>query len=161
MKLQLKAISKEAIPRALEKAELYRYLNEPAEAESICLDILAAEPEHQGAIRLLGLSITDQFTGRETDRFKDAESTFQKLKDPYEKLYCMGLLREREAKAELRAKIPPPRVVALLEDALKHYAEAQKIHPLGNDESILRWNRVVRLIQSRPEFEWNLRHHKK
>ena len=34
---ELKPLSREAIPRALEKAERYRLLNEPAEAESICL----------------------------------------------------------------------------------------------------------------------------
>ena len=39
---ELKHITHEAIPHALEKAERYRLLNEPEEAESICLDILAA-----------------------------------------------------------------------------------------------------------------------
>src|SRR6266568_4368260 len=39
---ELKQLSKNAIPAALEKAERYRLLNEPAEAESICLDVLAA-----------------------------------------------------------------------------------------------------------------------
>jgi len=39
---ELKTLSKNAIPGALEKAERYRLLNEPAEAESICLDVLAA-----------------------------------------------------------------------------------------------------------------------
>jgi hypothetical protein len=34
---KLKPLSAEAIPAALEKATCYRYLNEPAEAESICL----------------------------------------------------------------------------------------------------------------------------
>ena len=43
----LKALSREAIPAALEKAERYRLLNEPGEAESICLDILQADPENQ------------------------------------------------------------------------------------------------------------------
>jgi hypothetical protein len=36
---ELKSLSKEAIPAALEKAMRYRLLNEPAEAESICLDV--------------------------------------------------------------------------------------------------------------------------
>ena len=46
MELQLKPISKDGIPEAISKAELYRYLNEPGEAESICRDILnPAEPE--------------------------------------------------------------------------------------------------------------------
>ena len=45
---ELKPLSREAVPAALEKAVHYRLLNEPAEAESICLDVLRAmgrEPE--------------------------------------------------------------------------------------------------------------------
>ena len=37
---ELKPLSQDAIPKALERADRYRLLNEPAEAESICLDIL-------------------------------------------------------------------------------------------------------------------------
>ena len=42
----LKPLSAAAIPRALEKAERYRLLNQPWAAESICLDILEADPAH-------------------------------------------------------------------------------------------------------------------
>ena len=59
MEFTLKTISKAGIPEAISKAELYRSLNEPEEAESICRDILAVEPEHQLALRLLGLAITE------------------------------------------------------------------------------------------------------
>ncbi len=58
---ELKSLSKDAIPAALEKAERYRWLNEPAEAESICLDVLKADPENQGAIVTLLLALTDRF----------------------------------------------------------------------------------------------------
>src|ERR1700756_2470305 len=76
MELKLKSISRAGIPEAISKAELYRYLNEPGEAESICRDILAADAENQTALRLLGLSITDQFTGNASDRYSEAESSF-------------------------------------------------------------------------------------
>ena len=59
---ELKPLSKEAIPAALEKAERYRLLNEPAEAESICLDVLTADPENQQAIITLLLAVTDRFS---------------------------------------------------------------------------------------------------
>ena len=36
---ELKSISTEAVPGALGKAERYRLLNEPREAESICRDV--------------------------------------------------------------------------------------------------------------------------
>jgi len=59
---ELKPLSAEAIPSALEKAERYRLLNEPAEAESICLDVLAADPENQQALTTLLLALTDRFS---------------------------------------------------------------------------------------------------
>ena len=54
-----KPISPEAIPLALEKAERYRLLNDPAQAESICLDVLAVEPENQQALVMLLLALSD------------------------------------------------------------------------------------------------------
>ena len=154
MALEVKRISKDAIPGAIEKAQIYRHLNEPGEAESICRDVLAVEPGHQQAIRLLGLALTEKFTGAETDEYQEAERVFQTLSDHYERLYYLGLLRERRAKAELRAGHAPVTIAALLREALKLFAQAEGIRPAGNDEAILRWNRCVRLIQSRPELEW-------
>ncbi len=43
------------------KAERYRLLNEPAEAESICLDALAMEPDNHEALVTLLLALTEQF----------------------------------------------------------------------------------------------------
>ena len=78
MDYKLKHISTSGIPEAIAKAELYRSLNEPEEAESICHDILAVEPRHQMALRLLGLALTDEFAGG-SDRFREAEKIFQLL----------------------------------------------------------------------------------
>src|SRR5438552_18286622 len=101
MEYQVKRISTAGIAEAIAKAELYRSLNEPEEAESICRDILTIEPQHQRALRLLGLALTDQFTGGGSDRYREAELTFQQLNDPYERLYYSGILYERPAKAQL------------------------------------------------------------
>src|SRR5215470_12755198 len=150
---QLKSISKAGIPEALSKAELYRYLNEPEESESICRDILAVDPNQQLALRQLGLSITDQFTGGVHDRCQEAEELFQRLADRYERLYYTGLLKERRAKAQLRAGQQPHTVLPLIEHAMDHFAEAERIRPAGNDDAILRWNRCVRLLQT-PSFAW-------
>src|SRR5437660_6535821 len=107
MELKLKMISKDGVEEALSKVTLYRYLNEPEEAESICHDILATDPENQMALRMLGLTITDQFSGQSSDRYADAGTAFQRLNDPYERLYYAGLLCERRAKAQMRAGRPP------------------------------------------------------
>jgi len=153
MNYQLKSISKAGIAEALAKVELYRYLNEPEESESICRDILAVDPQQQLALRLLGLSISDQFTGGVSDRCQEAEELFQRLKDRYEQLYYTGILRERRAKAQLRAGQLPHAVYPLLERALQCFGEAEKIRPAGNDDAILRWNRCVRLLQT-PALAW-------
>jgi tetratricopeptide (TPR) repeat protein len=153
MDLKLKTISQSGIAEAIAKAELYRYLNEPEEAESICRDILAVDPNHALGLRMLGLSMTDQFTGGPGDRYAEVEKMFQRLPDPYERNYYTGLLCERRVKAQLRAGRAPHTLLPLLERALQCFGEAERIHPPGNDDAILRWNRCVRLLQSQPEFE--------
>jgi tetratricopeptide (TPR) repeat protein len=153
MDLKLKTISQSGIAEAIAKAELYRYLNEPEEAESICRDILAVDPNHALGLRMLGLSMTDQFTGGPGDRYAEVEKIFQRLADPYERNYYTGLLCERRVKAQLRAGRAPHTLLPLLERALQCFGEAERIHPPGNDDAILRWNRCVRLLQSQPEFE--------
>src|SRR5215831_214074 len=153
MEYQLKRITSDAIAEAVAKVELYRALNEPEEAESICRDILAIEPRHQLALRLLGLTLTDQFTGGAMDRYRETEQTFEALQDPYERLYCTGILYERRAKAQLTGGLPRASVLSLFEEALRLFAEAEKIRPAGNDDAILRWNRCVRLLRN-PAYGW-------
>jgi tetratricopeptide (TPR) repeat protein len=153
MELKLKAISKEGIPEAFSKVTLYRYLNEPEEAESICHDILAIEPENQLARRMLGLTITDQFTGEASDRYREVETLFENLTDPYERSYYKGLLYERRAKAQLRAGRPPQVLSALFKEAMTHFEEAENIRPPENDDSVLRWNRCARLLHELPDAD--------
>lgn len=154
MELELKPISKAGISEAISKAEVYRYLNEPGEAESICRDILAIEPDNQPAVRLLGLSLTDQFRGELSDRESEAEALFQNLTNEYERTYHCGLLHERRAKAQLKAGWPVHAVLPVFERAMKYFEEAEGIRPPGNDDCILRWNRCVRILYSRMGSDW-------
>jgi len=153
MEFKLKTISKHGIAEALSKVALYRSLNEPEEAESICHDILAIDPENQLAQRMLGLAITDQFTGEASDRYKETENLFGNLADPYERHYYTGLLYERRAKAQMRAGRPPQVLRALFKEAMLRFEEAEKICPPENDDAVLRWNRCVRLLSKIPEGE--------
>ena len=154
MELKLKPLSKAGIAEAISKVEVYRYLNEPGEAESICRDILATDPNNQQALRLLGLAITDQFTGETSDRYGESESVFRGLTSEYERIYHLGILRERKAKAQLRASRPPHTILPIFEEAMKCFEEAEKIKPPNNDDAILRWNRCVRLLEGRMDSEW-------
>jgi tetratricopeptide (TPR) repeat protein len=153
VEFKLKTISKAGIPEAISKAELYRSLNEPEEAESICRDILAVDPEHQLALRLLGLAITDQFSGDAEDRHAEAEQLFQRLAERYERLYYTGLLHERRAKAQMRVGRSPHTLAPLFAEAMRCFAEAETIRPQDNDDALLRWNRCARLLQSHPGFQ--------
>ena len=66
--MQLKRLSRDAVPAALQKIERYRLLNEPGTAESICLDVLDLEPNNQDALVMLVLALTDQFSEGLGDR---------------------------------------------------------------------------------------------
>jgi tetratricopeptide (TPR) repeat protein len=154
LELKLKPISRAGIPEAISKVELYRNLNEPGEAESICRDILAVEPDNQTALRLLGLAITDQFRGDASDRYAEAEGAFRTLNDRYERLYYLGILHEREAKAQLNAGRMAHTVLPGFEEAMRCFEEAEAVRPSNNDDAILRWNRCLRILQSRMGSEW-------
>ena len=66
----LKPISRDSVAGALAKAERYRLLNEPNEAESICRDILQVDPANQEALISLILALTDQMSEDTSAIFK-------------------------------------------------------------------------------------------
>src|SRR5437773_10219819 len=92
---ELKALHKEAIPAALEKATRYRLLNEPAEAESICLDVLRADPENQEAIITLLLALTDRFTKGYGVSDTQIKQLLARIRSEYERAYYAGIFAER------------------------------------------------------------------
>ncbi|HSR51236.1 MAG TPA: hypothetical protein VLV83_10440 [Acidobacteriota bacterium] len=149
MEFKLKELSPKAIPNALEKAQRYRLLSQPAQAESITRDILRIEPDHQEALVLLLLALTDQFeTSALTDRFRRAEKVVARLSDKYKARYYQGIVYERRALAQLRKNLPASLSGAYewLRRAMDQFEEAEKIRPEGNDEALLRWNSCARII---------------
>src|SRR5690242_18618084 len=102
----LKALSKEAIPAALEKAERYRLLNEPGEAESICLDVLKADPENQQALITLLLALTDRFSKGYGVSDTQAKELLSRITSEYERAYYTGIVAERRAKTKLTQNTP-------------------------------------------------------
>ena len=147
---QLKPITKNSIPQALEKAERYRFLNEPGEAESICLDILEIDPQNEKAIITLLLAITDQFGTSSMGHEKQVKQLLPRLSNEYERHYYAGIISERMGKATLAKRIPDGHYIAheWLTDAMNHYSKAESIRPEGNDDAILRWNTCLRVINS-------------
>lgn len=147
--IKLKPLNREAIPHAIERAERYRLLNEPRVAESICHDVLGVEPDHQQALVILLLAITDQFGSGEGRQPKDALDLIPRLRDAYAHRYYTGLIYERQARARLLHTAPDAKYMAydLLRTALSWFEKAETDHPPGNEEAVLRWNSCVRLIQ--------------
>ena len=144
----LKPLPEGSVDAALRKAEHYRLLNEPRQAESICLDILGVQPEHQQALVVLLLALTDQF-GREMGRTVDeARALLTRLQSEYEREYYAGIICERRAKEQLAQGTPGSGRIAFhwLEEAMESYQKAEAIRPAGNDESILRWNTCARMM---------------
>jgi hypothetical protein len=146
---ELKHLSKEAIPAALEKAERYRLLNEPGEAESICLDILSADPENQQAIITLLLALTDRFTKGYGVSDTQIKELLARVRDDYERAYYSGIFAERRAKAKLAQHTPGCRFQAhdLFREAMDWFDKAEGTRPSGNDDALLRWNTCARIIE--------------
>jgi len=149
MNIELKPIEADSIPRALEKAERYRLLNEPLFAESICLDILAVDEKHQGALVCLVLALTDQVAGVAEGAFNRARAAVAKLDSEYERLYYEGIVHERRGQAWMGQGGMGSRDAAWehLMDAMELYEKAHAIRPAHNDDTTLRWNTCVRFIQ--------------
>src|SRR6266542_5573575 len=98
---ELKSLHKDAISAALEKATRYRLLNEPAEAESICLDVLRTDPENQQALVILLLALTDRFSKGYGVSDTQVQELLPRLRSEYEQSYYAGIILERRAKAQL------------------------------------------------------------
>src|SRR5205085_285590 len=146
---ELKRLSNEAIPAALEKANRYRLLNEPGEAESICLDVLKVDPENQDAIITLVLALTDRFTRGYGVSDTQAKALLSRIQGEYDRAYYTGILAERRAKAKLTQNTPDCRFQAydLFREAMEWFEKAEKIRPPGNDDALLRWNTCARIIE--------------
>jgi hypothetical protein len=145
---ELKPLSAEAIPAALEKAERYRLLNEPAEAESICLDVLKADPDNQKALIVLLLAVSDRFGKGYGVSDTQAKEFLARVKGAYERAYYAGILAERRAKAKLAQGTPGSRFYAYdgFRDAMSWFEKAEAVRPPGNDDALLRWNTCARII---------------
>lgn len=147
---ELKHISKDAVPRALELAERYRLLNEPEQAASICEDVLAADPTNHVALRTLLLAVTDQFSHPHGTTVADAERVIGRLTDPYEGLYYRGLVFERWGRAKLHQGSHASMAGDWLNRAMELYEKAETCRPTGNDDAMLRFNACARLLARIP-----------
>lgn len=141
---ELKPLSSEAIPSALEKANRYRLLNEPGAAESIYLDILAVEPGNQEALKNIVLAMSDRFGKDYSIGDTHINEYVAKLTDEYQRAYYTGIVYERRAKATLNKG--GLQTYELFIQAMEWFERAEAMKPAGIDDAILRWNGCARII---------------
>ena len=141
---ELKKLSVDAIPAALEKANRYRLLNEPGAAESIYLDVLAVDPENQEALTNIVLAMSDRFGKDYAIGDSRVAEYLTKIKDDYARTYYTGIMYERRGKATLAKN--GVGAFELLRQAMDCFATAETMRPPGHDDAILRWNGCARVI---------------
>ena len=148
MQFQFKPLSGATLLRALERAKKYRLLNEPEQAESICLDVLEIEPENQEALVVLLLALTDEFSHSERETYSRARDLLPKIRDEYQRTYYSGLVSERRGRAHLKQGFHGSGYVAYdwLRKAMDWYEKSEQSRPSGNDDALLRWNACARTI---------------
>lgn len=146
--MKLKPITREAIPAALEKAHRYRLLNQPVQAESICLDVLAVDEKNALALTTLFLALTDQFPRHLHPAFDRAARILPLFPDAYARTYYEGILCERRGKAHFRSGSPMAGTMAFewLQRAMALYDKAEALRPAGDDDAVLRWNSCARML---------------
>ena len=152
---ELKRLTQEGIAAALKKAEQYRLLNEPRQAESICLDVLEVAPDSQPALVLLLLARTDQFARELGAGVERARELLPRLVGDYEQAYYAGIVCERWGKAKLTRGHPGSGEMAYdwLRKAMSLYEKAERFRPPGNDDALLRWNNCARIIMNHDHVE--------
>lgn len=154
--IELKTLKPEAISFALGKAKRYRFLNEPDDAESICLDILATEPDNQEALITLLLSLTDKFAQSGLNpSFNQAKTLVARLGTSFCKSYYMGIIYERRAKFHLKQGGPGAGASSYdwFVKAMDMYNEAQSGCDPKNQDAILRWNSCARILNTNPDVK--------
>ena len=152
---ELKRLSADAVEAAIKQAEHYRLLNEPRQAESICLDVLEVDPDNQRTLVLLLLARTDQFTRELGARVDHARELLPRLDGEYAQAYFAGIICERWAKAQLSRGNPGSGRMAYdwLREAMGYYEKAEQLRPAGQDDPVLRWNSCARLIDKHDHVE--------
>jgi len=141
-----KALEAEAIPAALDKARHYRLLNEPSLAQSICLDVLATDPENQEALVVIVLAETDLFSDeRATARPRSARAYLTRIIDPFQRAYYAGLISEREARAFLGRGHARAFAYDCFREAMEWYEKAEALS--DSPHPALRWNSCLRAIR--------------
>ncbi len=154
--LELKPMPAEEIPDALERAARYRELDESAQAESICHDVILADPHNQNAHILLLQALCDRFGKGYAVDFVQALEILPELDDPYDRAFYAGFICDHKANALLCDTENGCRYDAYeyLREAMACYERAESQRPGGCSEARQRWNACARIISANRLEPW-------
>jgi hypothetical protein len=149
---ELKPLTASAVPAALAKAERYRLLNEPEQCQSICEDVLRADPGNHDASVMLILAITDTFP-HTTQHAARASELAGSLPSEYDRCYYAGLVAERRGRAMLSHGGMGRRGASQwLHQAMADYDRADTLSLPDNNDARLRWNACARVFNVHPDL---------
>lgn len=140
-------IPKGNVQKAMERAEHYRLLNEPEQAESICRDIVSVDPENEKAWIHLLLSLSDQFPKDKEDARKEATEALVHIKSDFLNHYYQGIIHERWGRANMKFGHGHQAVMSWISKAMQSYQKAIELAPADDPDPTLRWNTCVRLME--------------
>ena len=148
----LKSLSPAAVDGALRLAADSRKGGQAQTCESVCHDVLQAEPRNQEALRLLLLSHADRFDADSSQHEMGARDAQSRLTSAYDRAFYDGYIMHRLAQAAIASGSPSAAriVYDLLTGAMASYEDAERMRPDGNDDAVLLWNACHRLLQSTP-----------
>lgn len=144
-------IHKDNLRSALDKAKQYRSLLEPELAVSICLDIFAVDADHQEALVIYILALSDTLSQSSAGTHKPDKKildSIKKLQSDYQQSYYQGIFYERKARALMKNAMSRSFAYNLLSQAIECYQQAEKLSPKGSDDGILRYNACLRTIEN-------------
>ncbi len=148
--MELHKIHPEAVDHSLEKARQYRSLLEPEMAISICLDIFAVDKNHQPALIVYILALTDSLAKsgmKKPDKF--ILDAIKRLDTKYNRFYYEGIFYERKARGLIaHHTMSKSFAYRLLLDAMACYEKAEKLSDSANDDAVLRYNSCARVIEN-------------
>ena len=149
--MELKTIEKADLDAALAAAQNSWSELRADNAESICLDILEADPGNQSALELLLRSRIELLKKGLPRGVAQAEELIPRLESDFDKAFFSGMLREGQARylLEKRGRQSSNVAYSWFRQAMEDYEEALSKNP-GRIEPKLHWNACVRTIQSNP-----------
>lgn len=140
----MKPLSRETVEAAIKSATRYRLHNEPGAAVSMCLDVLAVEPDNQEALKNIILAMSDRFGKGYAVGDSEVNEYVERLTDDYERAYYCGVIFEKRAKAMLAHG--GLYAYEMFIKAMEMFERAESLCSARMDDPVLRWNECARVI---------------